>query len=119
MTKNEYNGWYNYETWAVALWIDNEEGSQNYWNEQASELLTNAEIPDYMAGLTWSKEDQATKDLADLLKEQHEEQAADMLERSKASCSIMADLLNAALSEVNWHEVAKHFIDAAQERIAD
>ena len=22
-----YNGWTNYETWAVGLWIDNEQGS--------------------------------------------------------------------------------------------
>ena len=22
-----YNGWTNYETWAVKLWMDNEEGS--------------------------------------------------------------------------------------------
>ena len=25
MNRNEYNGWTNYETWNVALWIDNEE----------------------------------------------------------------------------------------------
>ena len=25
-----YNGWKNYETWCVALWIGNDEGSYNY-----------------------------------------------------------------------------------------
>lgn len=27
MNRNEYNGWTNYETWACALWLDNDEGS--------------------------------------------------------------------------------------------
>ncbi len=26
-----YNGWSNYETWNVKLWMDNDEGSYNYW----------------------------------------------------------------------------------------
>jgi len=26
MTTKEYNGWTNYETWLVKLWIDNDEG---------------------------------------------------------------------------------------------
>ena len=44
MTKKEYNGWHNYETWLVKLWIDNEEGSYNYWREVAQECWNEAGI---------------------------------------------------------------------------
>ena len=32
-----YNGWTNYETWAVALWIGNEPGSYEYWEHDQAE----------------------------------------------------------------------------------
>jgi len=43
MEHREYNGWYNYETWVTALWMDNEEPSYRYWREQAQEAIANAE----------------------------------------------------------------------------
>ena len=39
MNKNEYNGWYNYETWLVNLWMDNDQGSQEMWREHARESI--------------------------------------------------------------------------------
>ena len=43
MTEDKrYNGWKNYETWNVALWIGNEEGSYNYWRERSQECWDNA-----------------------------------------------------------------------------
>ena len=39
MTNKEYNGWYNYETWMVNLWMDNNQGSHEMWREIARESI--------------------------------------------------------------------------------
>jgi hypothetical protein len=33
----KYNGWTNYETWNVALWLDNEQSSERHWRGAAQE----------------------------------------------------------------------------------
>ncbi len=102
MSKDEtYNGWRNYETWCVALWLDNEQGSWQYWNEQAQEVYDDAE-PKY----DWeSKEDVAKRELADRLKSDHEEN------KPTEPSGVYADLLTAALGSVDWYEIAEHYID--------
>ena len=95
MTKKEYNGWTNYETWLVKLWIDNEQGSQEYWQERAEDNVKRDEDGDIRA-------------LAEELKDQHEE----MLPKLEG---FAADLMNAALSEVDWHEIAGSLIDDYRE----
>lgn len=74
-----YNGWSNYETWAVALWIGNEQGSYQYWEQ-----------------------DQAGECYRDAVKEQ--------LGEWVFGPGNDADLLNAALQEVNRHEIAEHYV---------
>ena len=37
-----YNGWTNYETWCVNLWLDNDEGTQNMVREWARECYEDA-----------------------------------------------------------------------------
>ena len=94
-----YNGWTNYETWAVALWIDNDQGSHEYWRERARECCRQNEE---QAG--------AENDLANDLNDEHEQGKDELLAASRRECSVWADLLSAAVSAVNWLEIAHHFI---------
>ena len=102
-----YNGWRNYETWAVKLWLDNEEPSYNYWNERAKEVLRDPRKSDIL-----TTEQTARYDLADELKRAHEENAPTI-------GGVFADLLNAALSEVDWSEIAETMLEDAKEAMLD
>jgi len=101
MSDNKHNGWTNYETWAAALWIDNEQSSLERWQDCARQCLADAS-PE---GCT--KGEQAWFDLTDMLKTSHEEDAPEVE-------GVYVDLLNAALSEINWHEIAAHLIDGLE-----
>lgn len=100
-TDRKYNGWANYETWCVNLWIG--EDSSNYWNETASEVYSESQ-----ADTCFSRAERATLDLADRLKAEIEESLPEL------GASMASDLLGAAMSEVNWYEIAEHFIEDAQ-----
>lgn len=115
MSDKSYNGWTNYETWAVKLWMDNEESSYRYYLELANEAFDEAEAPSVNAQLTgvepFTREERAAINLSARLKDEYENAAADWLEESSKSASIWADLLNGALSQVNWQEIAEHMIE--------
>lgn len=89
-----YNGWTNYETWNVKLWIDNEEGSYRYWQGVADEL--------------WEADPEGAEcDLAGRLREEIRDAAMDGI---KDQASMVADLLGSALDEVNWDEIAESML---------
>ena len=80
---NEYNGYSNYQTWNVALWLDNNEVSYYVVREMADGL-------------------EKTSQLADWIKDFVEEQnpVADQ-------ASMFTDLMGHALANVDWIEIAE------------
>lgn len=100
----EYNGWTNYETWCVNLWISNEQSSQAYADEMALDAIKyeyeNGDDEDSGE----NKKRSAVRSVADSLKDWIEEGAPEVK-------GLYADLLRAGLSEVNWHEIADHYVD--------
>ena len=108
MTNKEYNGWTNYETWLVNLWIDNEQWSQEQCRELAEVYAEDEECP-Y----------QLSRDIKSFV----EDDEADCFgirqtTEGKLASSMVSDLVSAALSEVDWQEIAEHFFEAAKEEAA-
>jgi hypothetical protein len=89
----KYNGWTNYETWVVCLWLDNEESSYRYWRAEAERHRQDADEPN-----------EAVNNFAAQLKDELEEATP------TDAPNVYSDLLNAALSAVNWHEIAEHLL---------
>ena len=82
-----YQGWKNYETWCIALWLDNEQ--ETY--EIARAIARTANESDY---------DKA-KDLQEYVEQNNP--------LNDTPASMFHDLLNGALSEVDYREILEHY----------
>ena len=99
MEHKDYNGWTNYETWNVKLWLDNEPCTYELQKELAEQAKETAKVD------VWTREETDRFTLADLLKEWVEDNRPDI------EASMYSDLLGAALSEVNWNEIAETILE--------
>lgn len=90
----EYNGWTNYETWLVNVWVGNDEGLY----QVMLDLCRDAQN-EYEAG-------KAMREYID-----------EMLEVPESG--LKADLLNAAISACNWEEIAEHYIEDLEDEDED
>lgn len=100
-----YNGWANYETWLVILWMDNEQGSQEFFRGEAQRIYRSSR----RAGC-FTREERARIAFAEWLKDHWEENRPELP-------GAYGDLLGGALSAVNWDEIARHYIDAVLEEV--
>lgn len=91
-----YNGWKNYETWLVNIWVTNDEGWNEYWQEAATDAAS-------------------VSSLADALESEITDQAREQVGNN----GLLSDLLRAALREVDWREIAESFWNVAHENDSD
>lgn len=82
MSDTTYQGWSNYETWNAKLWIDNDQGSQEWATE-----LVKAQRDDWKA--------------ADALKAELYDAMPDL------GATMFADLLQAAFDNINFREIVE------------
>jgi hypothetical protein len=109
-TSEGYQGWSNHPTWAVNLWLSNDESSHEYWTQVAREILVDAETnasgedsPD-ATGVRL----EAARDLADRMRSELHEAAPDL------GATVWADLLSSALDDVDWNEIATAWLEGLQ-----
>jgi hypothetical protein len=102
---SSYNGWSNYETWVVNLWLGNDEGSYNACRSLAQRCYEVAEADEM-----FNRKERACYQLANELKA--------MIEDSNplaSEASVYSDLLNTSISEVNWKEIANSLLQEIED----
>jgi len=82
----QYNGWTNYETWNVNLWLNNDEGSYNVLRDILKDKADDQEA-------------------ADLLRDLIADDTNDLLAAKEINATLAGDLLTHALAQVNWLEI--------------
>jgi hypothetical protein len=100
---NEYNGWTNRETWATALWLDNDRGLYYTVQEMAQEaILSKDEDQEYACSTC----------LAENLEALFDEAFSDLDEMTQEGLNMLKDI--GSLYRVNWYEIAGNILSELQ-----
>jgi methylmalonyl-CoA mutase N-terminal domain/subunit len=94
-----YSGWRNYPTWNVALWIDNDP-------------ITHADAYRIVAEARAAEPKWPTAAAADALEDYVREE---MIDPYVQAIRTAADLLSWAVDQVNWRELAEHYVSEPQD----
>lgn len=99
--KKSYNGWSSYETWLFNLHTDGDyaEYTKEAWNQITKD-----------AG-SYNREEDALNALLSLVADYMKESLVDAIDQINIQNTLVRDLLNGAKSEINFMEVATHYID--------
>lgn len=113
----EHNGWTNYETWVVNLWIDNEEALADERRERVQAIIRdNVDDGDLDVDAAVGEVSEWLKTwISDEIPETYFEETVNKV--LTGALGPYCDLLGAALSEVDWFEIARHDVDNEKDEI--
>lgn len=94
---SDYNGWKNYPTWCVNLWLSNDEGLYNETRTLCAEARDDVDETDP----TFTVQENWRANVVQRLKDWVTNELAPDL-----GATFAADLLGYALGEVDWYELA-------------
>lgn len=89
---NQYQGYSNYPTWAVSLWLNNDANNYSHWVDRAQDLANES-----------GKED-AVSDLASELENEVTEFAPEVE-------GMYSDIFTWAMDQVDWQEIAESMLE--------
>lgn len=95
-----HNGYTNYETWLCALWLDNDQGTNEMIREKAEELV--GEMEDCNNEDDCHKVYRQMSDYLEALVEEMHECSG------MPNAGMFADFLNAALKEIDYRDIAEN-----------
>lgn len=110
-----YNGWSNYETWCVNLWISNDQGSYNDALAIASEIYDDAAESIQVRDGIWTIEQARRFNLADAYKEWINELHYNS-QPENHEANMFDDLTGSALAGVDWNEIAEAWLESVVEQ---
>ena len=109
---SEYNGWTNYETWNMNLWLTNDSGIYEVANDAIQDIINE----DYKG--TEDKPIKIDKDdvvyqTAEWLKEYAYSVYLEEFDSAHFNRSYgpIGDFVHASWSLINWHSIAEHLVD--------
>ena len=106
----KYNGYSSYETWLVAVWVDNHQGSIDHWVHVAKHHYNIAEDSKH-----FTKREEATISFSGDMAEWYGDRVPDSNEIGR----LWWDMLHAALGSVDWYELAAKYMDRYLESVTE
>ena len=85
-----YNGWTNYETWLCNLWFNNFDFTDQM------DMFDNCED---------------NCDVLEIIANYIKESVEEFVEYSAADHGFIQDMINSAVGEIDWRDIADHYVD--------
>ncbi len=105
-----YNGWKNYETWVIALWLDNDYNTYTLMRglamQSVEEVLEEQELDYQLSENRQKMVRKASYKISQIISEYIEENNP-----LASKASVYCDLLNSAIKEADFIEIAEHYLE--------